>query len=330
MPIPTPIPVALTSRRVPQATPDRTSSCSRSRAVVPELPEDAMRVVLPLQRDHPCQRDADHPDRAPPVEPGHAGVRLDGSGNADADLHSEPDRHPPEPAPDGGHAGDRRLHLEGQGHQDVVVLPRLSSRDRRHGEGRNFPASAVTGSERRSRSSPSPRRPAGTSPSPPTRSTSPMTPASPTPSSAAPLDAPPGVHRRRLAAVAPRRLDPGTLFGVMFDDDTVPREGAVGLGRDAQQRSPDRGGAPRTSRSTTCPPPSSVRSCTRPVRSSTSSTPKHDVHQPPIGTEIMNQTGDVIGFASSANTYPGNASFVFADHDRTSLIHAPDPQVRPG
>ena len=58
--------------------------------------------------------------------------------------------------------------------------------------------------------------------------------------------------------------------------------------------------------------------------------PKHDVHQPPIGTEIMNQTGDVIGFATSANPYPRNAAFVFSGHDRTSLIHSPDPQVRPG
>jgi cell wall-associated NlpC family hydrolase len=58
--------------------------------------------------------------------------------------------------------------------------------------------------------------------------------------------------------------------------------------------------------------------------------PKHDTHKPPIGREIMNQTGDVISFADATNTYPGNASFFFAEHDRTSLIHSPDPQVRPG
>ena len=51
---------------------------------------------------------------------------------------------------------------------------------------------------------------------------------------------------------------------------------------------------------------------------------------PPIGTEIMNQTGDVIGFATAANPYPRNASFAFAQHDLDSLVHAPDPQVRPG
>ena len=52
--------------------------------------------------------------------------------------------------------------------------------------------------------------------------------------------------------------------------------------------------------------------------------------QPPIGIEIMNQTGDVMSFASEANPYPCNASFAFAEHDRMSLIHSPDPQVRPG
>jgi hypothetical protein len=44
----------------------------------------------------------------------------------------------------------------------------------------------------------------------------------------------------------------------------------------------------------------------------------------------MNQTGDVMSFASEANPYPCNASFAFAEHDRMSLIHSPDPQVRPG
>ena len=58
--------------------------------------------------------------------------------------------------------------------------------------------------------------------------------------------------------------------------------------------------------------------------------PKHDTHAPPIGTEIMNQTGDVIGFATTTNQYPNNASFFFSSHDRDSLIHSPDPQVRPG
>lgn len=58
--------------------------------------------------------------------------------------------------------------------------------------------------------------------------------------------------------------------------------------------------------------------------------PKHDVHSPPIGTTIMNQTGDVMGFATTSNPYPCNATMAFNDHNRTSLIHSPDPQVKPG
>jgi hypothetical protein len=58
--------------------------------------------------------------------------------------------------------------------------------------------------------------------------------------------------------------------------------------------------------------------------------PKHDVHVVPIGTTIMNQTGDVMGFATNVNTFPGNITFSFDEHNRTSLIHSPDPQVRPG
>ena len=58
--------------------------------------------------------------------------------------------------------------------------------------------------------------------------------------------------------------------------------------------------------------------------------PKHDVHMPPVGTEIMNQTGDVIGFATAANPYPCTATMGFDDHSGTSLTHSPDPQVKPG
>ncbi len=58
--------------------------------------------------------------------------------------------------------------------------------------------------------------------------------------------------------------------------------------------------------------------------------PKHDTHSVPIGTTIMNQTGDVMSFASSTNPYPCNATMAFNDHNRTSLIHSPDPQVKPG
>lgn len=58
--------------------------------------------------------------------------------------------------------------------------------------------------------------------------------------------------------------------------------------------------------------------------------PKHDVHSIPIGTTIMNQTGDVMQFATTANPYPCNAAMSFNDHNLTSLIHSPDPQVKPG
>ncbi|MGH2744490.1 MAG: hypothetical protein ACRDN8_18820 [Thermoleophilaceae bacterium] len=58
--------------------------------------------------------------------------------------------------------------------------------------------------------------------------------------------------------------------------------------------------------------------------------PKHDIHTVPVGTTIMNQTGDVIGFATTANPYPCTATMAFDDHNRTSLTHSPDPQVKPG
>jgi len=58
--------------------------------------------------------------------------------------------------------------------------------------------------------------------------------------------------------------------------------------------------------------------------------PKDDVHGVPIDTTLMNQTGDVMGFATPGNLYPCNAAFAFDEHNRTSLIHSPDPQVAPG
>lgn len=58
--------------------------------------------------------------------------------------------------------------------------------------------------------------------------------------------------------------------------------------------------------------------------------PKADDHNPAIGETTMNQTGDVMGFATAGNLYPSNAEFGFNDHNRTSLIHSPDPQIAPG
>lgn len=58
--------------------------------------------------------------------------------------------------------------------------------------------------------------------------------------------------------------------------------------------------------------------------------PKHDVHPVPIGTTIMNQTGDVMQFATAQNLFPCCITFLFDEHNRTSLIHSPDPQIAPG
>lgn len=122
----------------------------------------------------------------------------------------------------------------------------------------------------------------------------------------------------------------GGLFGIMFDDDTVPREGAAGfadvrLGNESFIAAGARG------RPLDEVPAAFLRTLVHEAGHAFNLWhPKHDVHNPGIGTEIMNQTGDVMGFATAANPYPGNASFLFSDHDRTSLIHSPDPQVRPG
>ncbi|MFE5410896.1 hypothetical protein [Microbacterium sp. NPDC056569] len=122
----------------------------------------------------------------------------------------------------------------------------------------------------------------------------------------------------------------GGLFGIMFDDDTVPREGAAGFA-DATLGGGSTIAAAARNRPLDEVPAAFLRTLVHEAGHAFNLWhPKHDVHNPGIGTEIMNQTGDVIGFATAANPYPGNASFVFSQHDRTSLIHSPDPQVRPG
>lgn len=122
----------------------------------------------------------------------------------------------------------------------------------------------------------------------------------------------------------------GGLFGIMFDDDTVPREGAAGFA-DAQLGNESFIAAAARGRPLDEVPAAFLRTLVHEAGHAFNLWhPKHDVHNPGIGIEIMNQTGDVMGFATAANPYPGNAGFVFSDHDRTSLIHSPDPQVRPG
>jgi hypothetical protein len=122
----------------------------------------------------------------------------------------------------------------------------------------------------------------------------------------------------------------GGIFGVMFDDDAIPREGAVGF---ADATLPDvpviEAGA--RNRPLDEVPAAFLRTLVHEAGHALNLFhPKHDVHAPPIGTQIMNQTGDVMSFASAADPYPGNASFTFAAHDAVSLVHSPDPQVRPG
>ncbi|HEY5853551.1 MAG TPA: hypothetical protein VIW24_05725 [Aldersonia sp.] len=122
----------------------------------------------------------------------------------------------------------------------------------------------------------------------------------------------------------------GGLFGIMFDDDAVPREGSVGFA-DATLGNSAIIEAGARNRPLDEVPAAFLRTLVHEAGHALNLFhPKHDVHAPPIGTEIMNQTGDVMGFATVTNPYPRNATFAFAEHDRLSLIHSPDPQVRPG
>ncbi len=122
----------------------------------------------------------------------------------------------------------------------------------------------------------------------------------------------------------------GGLFGIMFDDDAVPREGAAGFADATLGNSAVIAAAARNQPLNNVPAAFLRTLVHEAGHAFNLFHPKHDVHQPAIGIEIMNQTGDVISFATAANPYPNNAAFVFSSHDRTSLIHSPDPQVRPG
>ena len=122
----------------------------------------------------------------------------------------------------------------------------------------------------------------------------------------------------------------GGLFGLMFDDIEPFREGTAGffdptLGSDVliapHARDKKLGEVPEAFLRTLVHEAGHAFNLFH---------PKHDVHHVPIGTTIMNQTGDVIGLATEANPYPNNITFAFDEHNRTSLIHSPDPQVAPG
>ena len=122
----------------------------------------------------------------------------------------------------------------------------------------------------------------------------------------------------------------GGLFGLMFDDIEPFREGTAGFydprfGNDPliapHARNKKLGEVPEAFLRTLVHEAGHAFNLFH---------PKHDVHSVPVGTTIMNQTGDVMGFATPSNPYPGNITFAFDSHNRTSLIHSPDPQVAPG
>ncbi|MEK6283168.1 MAG: hypothetical protein AABN95_22660 [Acidobacteriota bacterium] len=122
----------------------------------------------------------------------------------------------------------------------------------------------------------------------------------------------------------------GSILGLMFDDIEPFREGTAGF------FDPELGDIPILSESARNKKIGEVPAAF--LRTLVHETghafnlfhPKHDVHVVPIGTTVMNQTGDVMSFASETNTFPENITFSFDEHNRTSLIHSPDPQVRPG
>jgi hypothetical protein len=122
----------------------------------------------------------------------------------------------------------------------------------------------------------------------------------------------------------------GGLFGIMFDDVEPFREGTAGF------FDPRFGELPTLSpeahnRRLGEVPAAFLRTLVHEAGHAFNLFhPKHDVHGVPLGTTIMNQTGDVMGFATAASPFPGNITFAFDDHNRTSLIHSPDPQVAPG
>lgn len=122
----------------------------------------------------------------------------------------------------------------------------------------------------------------------------------------------------------------GSLFGLMFDDAEPYREGTCGF---FDPILPDDSGVAPSARNKKLGevPEAFLRTLVHEAGHAFNLFhPKHDVHSVPIGTTIMNQTGDVMGFATSTNPYPGNITFAFDEHNRTSLIHSPDPQVAPG
>lgn len=134
---------------------------------------------------------------------------------------------------------------------------------------------------------------------------------------------------RAWLLVGSRRAGSNT-FGLMFDQTAPHREGAVGF-YDARMGSGATIAPDARSRDLGEVPAAFLRTLVHEVGHVFNLYhPKHDVHRPPVGTTTMNQTGDVISFATTSNPYPDNIAWSFNEHNRMSLVHSPDPQVAPG
>jgi hypothetical protein len=137
-------------------------------------------------------------------------------------------------------------------------------------------------------------------------------------------------HDWRLWLVIGSRLGTGGTLGIMFDSTAPFREGAVSFADPRLPNRSDIAAAARNQRLGDVPEAILRTSIHEIGHAFNLFHPKHDVHSVSTGTTIMNQTGDVLGFATSTDPYPGNATFAFNDHNRSSLIHSPDPAVKPG
>lgn len=122
----------------------------------------------------------------------------------------------------------------------------------------------------------------------------------------------------------------GGLFGLMFDDIEPFREGTAGFFDPKFGNDPTIAPSARNKKLGEVPEAFLRTLVHEAGHAFNLFHPKHDVHVVPVGTSIMNQTGDVMSFATVATPYPNNVTFAFDDHSRTSLIHSPDPQVAPG
>lgn len=129
--------------------------------------------------------------------------------------------------------------------------------------------------------------------------------------------------------VGSKRLGSNT-FGLMFDQQAPHREGAVGY-YDAEFNNSSLLEPAVKNQALGDVPAGFLRTLVHEAGHAFNLFhPKADVHAPSIGTTVMNQTGDVMSLATTGNLYPSNITWGFNDHNRTSLIHSPDPQVAPG